>query len=113
MKNQIQLQLLFGSDDKPIEEQLSLFSVLNLGVLESLITGLISAADANQLFFNADNCLFVRQQLQSKRADEIMSYGVQLSDLFDILPPAQAQREFQRELSAMRSLSLTPIPVNE
>ena len=36
-----------------------------------------------------------------------MSYGVQLSDLFDVLPQAQAQREFQRELNTMRSLSLT------
>lgn len=107
MKNQIQLKFLLGSNDKTVEEQLALFALLNLGVLESLTTGLISATDANTIFFNAENCLFVRQQLHSKGADEIMSYGVQLSNLFDVLPQAQAQREFQRELNTMRSLSLT------
>lgn len=106
MKNQIQLKDLLTGDGKSAAEKLSLFALLNLGVLESLATGLISASEANQIFFNAENCLFVRHQLRSKRADEIMGYGVQLSDLFDVLPQAQAQREFQRELQTMRSLSL-------
>jgi hypothetical protein len=35
-----------------------------------------------------------------------MSHGVQLPDLFDALPPEAAVREFQHELSAMRSLCL-------
>jgi uncharacterized protein involved in exopolysaccharide biosynthesis len=41
-----------------------------------------------------------------KAADEVMSRGVQLPDLFEALPAEQAQREFQRELAAMRSLCL-------
>jgi hypothetical protein len=35
-----------------------------------------------------------------------MSRGVQLPDLFDALPAEQAQREFNRELAALRNLSL-------
>jgi hypothetical protein len=35
-----------------------------------------------------------------------MSHGVQLPDLFEALPMAEAQREFQRELAIMRTLCL-------
>jgi len=40
-----------------------------------------------------DNCLFVRKHLRNKIVDEIMSRGVQLTDLFDTLPAEEAQRE--------------------
>jgi len=36
-----------------------------------------------------------------------MSHGIQLPDLFEVLPPEEAQREFQRELATIRSLCLT------
>jgi len=39
-------------------------------------------------------------------ADAVMSHGVQLPDLFEALPTAEAQREFQRELATMRALCL-------
>jgi hypothetical protein len=48
----------------------------------------------------------VRNHLKEKNADKIMSHGVQLPDLFDVLPPQEAYREFQRELETMRSLCL-------
>jgi hypothetical protein len=35
-----------------------------------------------------------------------MSRGVQLPDLFDCLPPEEAQRELYHELETMRALSL-------
>ena len=35
-----------------------------------------------------------------------MSHGVQLPDLFAILPPEEAHREFHRELATMRTLCL-------
>ena len=35
-----------------------------------------------------------------------MSHGVQLPDLFAVLPPEEAYREFQRELATIRSLCL-------
>ncbi|MGH7227051.1 MAG: hypothetical protein ACRELF_27865, partial [Gemmataceae bacterium] len=50
--------------------------------------------------------LFVRKRLRDKIADEIMSRGVQLADLFDSLPTDEAQREFQRELAIMRGMCL-------
>ncbi len=89
------------------EQKLALFALLNLGLLESLSSGVVSAADALRLFFHAENCLFVRQQIRDSMADEIMSRGTQLPDLFEALSAADAQREFQRELATMRSLCLS------
>jgi hypothetical protein len=85
-------------------QQPALFALLILGILESLDQGLLSAADAVGQFFHAENCLYVRKQLRNRLADEIMSRGVQLPDLFDALAAADAHRDFQRELAAMRAL---------
>jgi hypothetical protein len=77
-----------------------------IGMVESLASGVLSATDALRLFFHAENCLLVRKQWRDKTADAIMSHGVQLPDLFEVLPLTEAQREFQRELAMMRSLCL-------
>ena len=53
-----------------------------------------------------ENCLFVRKNLKENIADQIMSHGVQLPDIFDALPVEATQREFQRELTTMHSLCL-------
>jgi hypothetical protein len=107
MNDRIELQQLLTESGQTRAEQVEIFALLNLGVLESLSHGLMSAADALRTFFHAENCLFVRQQVRDRSADEIMSRGVQLSDLFDSLPPLVAQREFQRELAKMHALCLT------
>jgi hypothetical protein len=97
--------VLSASGEAPVQ-QVTLFALLNLGMIESLANGLISVTDAVQVFYNAENCLFVRRQLREKTADEIMSRGIQLPDLFAALPIEEAHREFQRELATMRSLCL-------
>ena len=106
MNQRIDLKTLLDGAGKSRPEQVALFALLSVGIVESLSTGLVSAADCLQLFFHADNCLFVRKQLRVKVADQIMSHGVQLADLFDALPADQAQREFQRELVKVRNLCL-------
>jgi len=88
------------------QQQVPSFALLSLGVVESLASGLMGATDAVRLFFHAANCLFVRQELEDEIADQVMSHGVQLVDLFDALPAEEAQQEFQRELAAMHSLCL-------
>jgi hypothetical protein len=87
-------------------QQLSSFALLCLGITESLAGGSMTATEALRHFFHAQNCLFVQKALQEKLADELMSRGVQLPDLFDALPGEEAQRAFQRELSVMHSLCL-------
>jgi hypothetical protein len=87
-----------------LRQQLTLFALVNLGLIESLADGLLSATDAVRIFYNADNGLFVRKQMRTKTADEIMGRGAQLPDLFDVLPVKEAHREFRRELAAMRAL---------
>ena len=88
-------------------QQLDLFAFLNLGIVQSLTSGVLSTTEAIQRFYNADNCLYVRKHLRSKEANVIMSHGVQLPDLFDCLPADEAQREFFHELETIRSLCLT------
>lgn len=87
-------------------QQLELFALLNLGPVQSLASGVLSAAEAVQRFYHADNCLYVRKRLRNKEANVIMSHGVQLPDLFDCLPAEEVQREFYHELETIRSLCL-------
>ncbi len=91
---------------KQPEEQLAVFALINLGLIESLGSGVLTATDAVRYFYNLENCLFVRKRIRNKLADRIMSHGVQLPDLFDSLPAEEAHREFQRELSMVRTLCL-------
>src|SRR5260221_8541673 len=106
MNDKIHLDTVLPEAGRTTAQQLALFALLSLGIIESLTSGLVSAADALRIFFHAENCLFVRQSLRDKVADEIMSRGVQLPDLFEVLPAAEAQRELQKELVKMRSLCL-------
>ena len=106
MHHRMSLATLLPATGESSAQQVALFALLNLGVIESLANGLLGASEAQQVFFHAQNCLFVRKQLRNKIADQIMSHGVQLADLFDALPTAEAHREFQRELAAMRVLCL-------
>lgn len=85
-------------------QQLELFALLNLGIAQSLTSGVLSATEAIQRFYHADNCLYVQKHLRSKEANAIMSHGVQLPDLLDCLPAEEAQREFFHELETIRSL---------
>jgi hypothetical protein len=106
MNDWMDFKTLLANTGRKLAQRKALFALLNLGIVESLANGLVSASDALWLFFHADNCLFVRRQLRDKIADEIMSRGVQLPDLFDSLPSDEAQREFQHELATLRRLCL-------
>ncbi len=86
MNKRIDLATLLEGSGKNRAEQVALFALINLGIVESLSNGLLSAAECLQIFFHADNCLFVRKRLRVRAADQIMSHGVQLPDLFDALP---------------------------
>lgn len=106
MNNPMRLGTLLSEAAGEPAGQLTLFALINLGIIESLTQGLIGASDAVPFFFHAENCRFVRNRFQEKLADQIMSHGVQLPDLFEALPAEEAHREFQRELATMRSLCL-------
>ncbi|MDI6795033.1 MAG: hypothetical protein QME81_19555 [bacterium] len=88
-------------------QQLELFALLNLGLVQSLASGALSVTEAIERFYYADNCLYVRTHLRSREANVIMSHGVQLPDLFDCLSTEEAQREFYHELETIRALCLT------
>ena len=89
-----------------VTHQLEFFALLNLGMVQSLASGMLSATEAIQRFYHADNCLYVRKHLRNREANAVMSHGVQLPDLFDSLSAEEAQREFFHELEVMRSLCL-------
>jgi len=88
-------------------QQLRFFALLNLGIIQSLAGGAMSASEAIQLFYNAENCLYVRKHLRNKQANAIMSHGVQLPDLFEALSNKEASREFFHELETIRSLCMS------
>lgn len=104
MNKRMDLRTLLSAAGRSASDQVPLFAWLNLGIIECLEKALVSPAEVVPLFFNADNCLLVRKRFRDKAADELMSRGVQLQDLFDLLPSSKAQREFRRELAKMRSL---------
>jgi hypothetical protein len=106
MTERIDLAALLEGSGRTRPEQVALFALINLGIVESLSSGLISAAESLRIFSHAENCLFVRRKLRVKAADQIMSRGVQLPDLFDTLPTDEAQREFNGELAKLRNLCL-------
>ncbi len=106
MKQSYRLETLLSAASQDQEDRLAFFALVNLGFIESLSNGLVSAAEAVGQFYHADNCLFVHNGLKDKVAGRIMSHGVQLPDLFDCLPTEKAQREFLHELATMRSLCL-------
>src|SRR5690242_7305034 len=82
MSQKYQLEILLPAASPDQADRLAFFAVLNLGFIESLANGMISAVAAVSRFYFADNCLFVRRVLKDKIADRVMSHGVQLPDLF-------------------------------
>src|SRR5947209_8596435 len=103
MKYPIDLNSLLSSETGEIPRQLESFALLSLGVVESLMNGSFNPEDSTPFFFSSANCRYVRG-LKNKPADEFMGRGVQLADLFDVMPPEEARREFERELEVMRAL---------
>ncbi len=89
-----------------LTQQLELFALVNLGLVQSLASGTLSVTEAIKRFYHADNCLYVRKHLRNRESNAITSHGIQLPDLFDCLPPEEAQREFYHELETMRTLCL-------
>jgi hypothetical protein len=104
MHEVIHLESLLAGDKSAAAK--ALFAWINLGIIQSLASGVMTATDAIRTFYNAENCLFVRRHLNDKLADRLMSHGVQLADLFDAIPIDEAHREFQHELEVMRGLCL-------
>ena len=113
MKEPMRLDELLKEKNLESEESVALFAVINLGLVESLVNGVLTASDAVRFFYSGENCLFVRKRLKNKLADQLMSHGVQLPDLFDTLPPEEAFREFQLELAVMRSLCLKLLEIGK
>ncbi len=95
--------ILAGVDDA---QRLTLFSVINLGVMQSVGAKAMSPQQASERFYHADNCLYVKRNLKNELANEVMSHGVQLPDLFEALPLPRAREELVKELGTMRGLCL-------
>lgn len=106
MKQRHPFRIILSDTIGSLTQQLELFALLNLGLVQSLASGLLSPTEVIQRFYHADNCLYVRKHLRNKEANAIMSHGVQLPDLFECLPAEKAQREFYHELEVIRSLCL-------
>jgi hypothetical protein len=102
----LKLESMLGGRSTTDRQALDAFAVLNLGIVESLRTGTINADEAVSRFYNAANCLYVHRKLKNPVCDEIMSRGVQLPDLFVVLSPSVARRQYSGELNALGKLCL-------
>lgn len=106
MKQRHPFRLVLSEMSGGLAQQLELFALVNLGLVQSLASGVLSPTEAIQRFYHADNCFYVQNHFRSKEANAIMSHGVQLPDLFESLPAEEARREFYHELEVIRSLCL-------
>ena len=106
MKQRYTLRVVLSELSSGTAQQLEIFAMLNLGLVQSLASGVLSPTEAIERFYYGDNCLYVRKHLRSKEANTIMSHGVQLPDLFTCLSAEEAQREFLHELETIRALCL-------
>ena len=87
-------------------QRMEFFALVNLGLVQSLASGILSPTEAVERFYHDENCLYVQKQLRKRDANTIMSRGVQLPDLFETLPSEEARREFYHELETIRILCL-------
>ena len=74
--------VLSGLSGDLAHQQLELFAMLNLGIVQSSASGVLSPTEAIERFYHADNCLNVRKQLRNREANVIMSHGVQYPFVF-------------------------------
>lgn len=102
----ILLERILGLPGIGSDGQREVFALLTLGLLDSVETGVLSPADAVEIFFHIENCRFVEASVQSADASEVMGRGAQLPDLFDALGPEEARRECGAEVAAMRTRCL-------
>ena len=106
MRRQQPFRIALSDSSGGLTQQLELFALVSLGLVQSLASGILTPTDAIHRFYHADNCLYVQKHFRNKEANAIMSRGVQLPDLFESLPAEEAQREFYHELERIRSLCL-------
>ncbi len=106
MKQSYASRIVLSDSARSPAQQREMFAFLNLGLVQSLASGVLSPTEAVERFYHAENCLYVQKHFRQKEANAIMSHGVQLPDLFECLPVEEAQREFYHELEIMRSLCL-------
>ena len=112
MRQQQRFRIALSDASGSQVQRLELFALVNLGLVQSLASGVSSPTDALHRFYHADNCLYVQKHLRNKDANAIMSRGVQLADLFESLSKEEAQREFYHELEMIRSLCLKLLEKN-
>jgi hypothetical protein len=106
MKGRQPARINLATTMKHAPEPLTLFALLNLGLAQSLASGVLTPDEAVERFYHAANCLYVRRHVRNNTAEIIMSHGAQLADLFGLLTGAEARRELYAEIEKIRSLSL-------
>lgn len=111
MSQDHKFRIFLSEIDGEPAQKMRFLALLNLGIVQSLANGVVSAAEAVQLFYNAENALYVQKHFRNKAANAIKSHGVQLPDLFECLSAEEASREFFHELEAIRSYCMNLLAV--
>ena len=98
MKQPHPLRVVLSELNGSLARQLELFALVNLGLVQSMASGVLTPTEAVERFYHARNCLYVQKHFRRKEAQIIMSRGVQLPDLFDCLPPRRHSASFTMSL---------------
>lgn len=107
----LHLEHILGGLDKP--QKLAVFAALNLAMVQSIHSKGSGLGEVTAGFYNSTNGLYVKRSLRNKDAEELMSRGVQLADLFEVLPRRQAEAELKRERNAMRIICYKLLAIDE
>lgn len=107
----VELSALLKDFAKP--QKKAVLAGLNLAILGSIDMQQMTAEEAIAGFYHSTNCLYVKRSIKDRVADELMSRGVQLADLFEALPQGKARSELKKELRAMRSLCFKLLKIAE
>jgi hypothetical protein len=107
----LDLEHLLNGLAKP--QKLAVFAGLNLAMLSSIDSKGAAIANVMAGFYHAANCLHVKRSIKDKDANELMSRGVQLADLFDALPRRQAGAELKHEMNAMRAICYKLLAIDD
>jgi hypothetical protein len=78
MRQKKSFRITLSEANGNLTHQLELFALVNLGLVQSLASGILSPADAIHRFYQADNCLsaitrFIREPAGARGAARIQS----------------------------------------
>ena len=98
MKQSHGLRVVLSELSGSVGRQLELFALVNLGLVQSMASGVLTPTEAVERFYHVGNFLYVQKHFRRREAQTIMSRGIRLPDLFDSCHPKRRSASFTMSL---------------